>query len=552
MGNGPKSAVELKAAYSAGIPSPLGNLLIKKGLLTQADLTGALEFQRASGGRLGEILQAWNLVSEAQVAEALAEIFKIPFVDVSSIAFSSEQLNLLPEYLARRHTCIALEKQGRKLKVVMTDPRDLDAVQDISFATSSPVEPFMGSRSQILEAIDRYYLRHLEGAGALMAAGAQGAEDPSQVRWGHANALEGTADDGPVVQLLNLVLRKAIQLGASDIHIEPGSLEGIVRFRLDGLLADQLQVPSGILPSLVSRLKILGRMDITDRRLPQDGSVRVKLDGREMDLRLSTIPLRLGEKAVIRVLDASGGAFELDSIGFSSKDLAKVDQLINRHMGMIIMTGPTGSGKTTTLYSMLNRIKNRAINIVTVEDPIEYNYEGLNQMQVNPDINLTFASGLRSILRQDPDVILVGEIRDIETAEIACRAALTGHLVFSTLHTNDAPSTITRLLDIGVPGYLAASVISGIIAQRLVRRVCSECCNPAVPNLESLHQFGLPAASVADANFQAGEGCTHCNGKGFKGRMGVFETLAMDPRIRDLILRGASEEDLRLAAREGA
>jgi len=267
-------------------------------------------------------------------------------------------------------------------------------------------------------------------------------------------------------------------------------------------------------------------------------------------MRLSTIPLRGGEKAVIRILDASLGNFELDSIGFLPDDQAKIEKLIQRHMGMVIMTGPTGSGKTTTLYAMLNRIKKRTINIVTVEDPIEYNYPGLNQMQVNPDIELTFARGLRSILRQDPDVILVGEIRDAETAEIACRAALTGHLVFSTLHTNDAPSSITRLVDIGVPRYLVASVVSGIIGQRLVRRACGECWMPTDPDPESLVTLGLQASNLPQGSYGAGQGCPKCNEIGFKGRVGVFETLLMDSRIRDLVLRGASEEDIRLAAQE--
>ncbi len=482
---------------------------------------------------------------------ALAAKLRIPYVEVAELTLDAEQLNLLPEYLARRHACIPLGREGRQLSIAMADPRDLNAIQEISFATGASVKAQMGARSQILEAIQRYYSRHLEGAGALLAAGSQDPEDPFLVRAAGASALDVNAEDGPVVQLLNLVLRKAIQLGASDIHLEPGQPEGTVRYRLDGLLADQLKVPAAMHPALISRLKILGRMDIAERRLPQDGSVRVKLEGREADLRLSTIPLRLGEKAVIRILDTSGGAFELDSIGFSAPDLAKVEQLIHRHMGMVIMTGPTGSGKTTTLYSMLNRIKNRTINVVTVEDPIEYNYDGLNQMQVNADIDLTFAGGLRSILRQDPDVILVGEIRDAETAEIACRAALTGHLVFTTLHTNDAPSSITRLMDVGVPRYLVASVISGIIAQRLVRRVCSHCQVPSEPDLESLGGLGLVPAALAGGRFRRGKGCVHCHDKGFKGRMGVFETLILDPRMRDLILRGASEEDIRMAAQEG-
>jgi type II secretory ATPase GspE/PulE/Tfp pilus assembly ATPase PilB-like protein len=349
---------------------------------------------------------------------------------------------------------------------------------------------------------------------------------------------------------MNLIMRKAIQLKASDIHIEPGNPEGTVRFRLDGLLADQLKVPTALLPALVSRLKILGRLDIAERRLPQDGSVRVKLEGREADLRISTIPLRAGEKAVIRVLDRSTGGMGLEAIGLLPGDLKKVEGLIGRHKGMIVSTGPTGSGKTTMLYGILNRIKSSTTNIVTVEDPIEYHNPGLNQMQVNADIGLTFATGLRSILRQDPDIILVGEIRDAETAEIACRAALTGHLVFTTLHTNDAPTTITRLFDIGIPRYLVASVLIGIIAQRLIRVVCEDCKAPARPDQEEGAVLGLSAASLAGGTYMAGKGCVTCQESGYKGRTGVFEILVMDSRIRELILKGATEEDIRLAAQE--
>ncbi len=529
--------------------SQLGERLVTRGIITQQILNNALEAQRRTGKRLGEILVESFYLSEIQLACILAEHLKLEYVDVAPVAFTPEQLNLVPEALARKHVLMPLGKEGRTLDLVMADPGDLDALSDISFVTGCRVAPRIGARSQILEAIDRFYARHMEGAGALMAAGQEQAADPFLVRNRATSALDAKVD-APVIQLLNLIMKKAIQTGASDIHIEPGEPEGVVRFRLDGLLVDQLQVPFQLQPALISRLKILGRMDIAEKRMPQDGSVRVTLEGRETDLRLSTIPLRGGEKAVIRILDTSSGAFALDSIGFAPEDLASVEKLIHRHMGMIIITGPTGSGKTTTLYAMLNRIKKRTINIVTVEDPIEYNYPGLNQMQVNPDIDLTFARGLRAILRQDPDVVLVGEIRDAETAEIACRAALTGHLVFSTLHTNDATSSITRLLDIGIPRYLAASVLTGIIAQRLVRRVCPDCWTATPPDPESLVTLGLTPASLGQGHFGRGLGCNKCHGMGYKGRIGVFETLVMNARLRELVLRGATEEDLRQAAQE--
>ena len=537
-------------------PSPqprerLGEVALHRGLVTPSMLDEALDLQFATGRPVGDLLVELGYLLDTQLASLLAEQLKLPYVAVESLGFTPEQLNEIPEAMARKHLVLPLQRDGKRLDVVMADPKDLDALQELTFLTGCRIAPALGARSKILEAIDRYYPRHLEGASALMAAGTTTTADPFLITGGQASVLDASAEmDAPVIQLLNLIMRKAIQLGASDIHIEPGVDEGTVRFRLDGLLADQLQVPKQLHPALISRLKILGRMDIAERRLPQDGSVRVKLEGREADLRLSTIPLRAGEKAVIRILDATGGVFELDSLGFSPDDFGRVDQLIHRHMGMIIMTGPTGSGKTTTLYAMLNRIKARTINIVTVEDPIEYHYPGLNQMQVNADIKLSFATGLRAILRQDPDVILVGEIRDLETAEIACRAALTGHLVFSTLHTNDAPSSITRLLDIGIPRYLAASVIIGIMAQRLVRRVCPECAEPYHPDPEHLASLGPAARALGAGEFRKGRGCPRCQDMGYKGRLGVFETLLPNSRIRDQILRGATEEDIRLAAQE--
>jgi type II secretory ATPase GspE/PulE/Tfp pilus assembly ATPase PilB-like protein len=529
----------------------LGDLLVRHGLITPKILEDALKTQRQSGKQIGEILLAHGHISESQLIPVLASQLKVGYTDVPSLILGSDELSLLPEAMARKYTALPIRRQANRLEVVMADPLDFEAIRDLSFATGMKVSPSLGGRGQILEAIDRFYARHLEGAGALMAAGVGDTTEPLLLqRADEARALDPDAEDAPVIQLLNLIMRKAIQLGASDIHIEPGTPEGTVRFRLDGLLADQLKVPPRLQPALISRLKILGRLDIAERRLPQDGSVRVKLEGREADLRISCIPLRAGEKAVIRVLDTSGGGMGLQAIGLSPADLKKVESLIGRHKGMVVATGPTGSGKTTMLYGVLNRIKSPTTNIVTVEDPIEYHYPGLNQMQVNADIGLTFAAGLRSILRQDPDIILVGEIRDAETAEIACRAALTGHLVFTTLHTNDAPTTITRLLDIGIPRYLVASVLIGIIAQRLVRTVCPDCKAPASPDAAAVVGLGLSPASLAGGQYMAGKGCLKCQESGYKGRTGVFEILLMDSRIRDLILRGSTEEDIRLAAQE--
>ena len=546
-----KSTKPGKAAEATG-RLRLGEFLAARGLITHQVLDQALAEQRQSGKRIGDILLDSGHVTEAQLLPLLSDHLKISYTDVSSLTLGPEELNLLPEDLARKYTALPISRHGKRLELVMADPLDYEAVQDLSFATGSKVTAKLGSRAQILESIERCYARHLEGAGRLMAKGVGGAPaEPMLTPRSHApSALDADVEGAPVIQLMNLIMRKAIQMGASDIHIEPGVPEGTVRFRLDGLLSDQLKVPAALHPALVSRLKVIGRLDIAERRLPQDGSVRVTVEGSEADLRISIIPLQHGEKAVIRVLDTSSRSLDLEGIGLVADDLKKVRSLIERHRGLVVVTGPTGSGKTTTLYGILNRIKSPTTNIVTVEDPVEYHYPGLNQVQVNADIGLTFAAGLRSILRQDPDIILVGEIRDAETAEIACRAALTGHLVFTTLHTNDAPSTITRLLDIGVPPYLVSSVLIGIVAQRLVRTVCGHCKAPSRPDAGGLVGLGLSAVSLAGGTFMAGKGCAKCQETGYKGRTGVFETLVMNQRIRDLILRESTEEDIRLAAQE--
>ncbi len=527
----------------------LGDLLIQRGLITSNLLDEALQEQRRTGKRLGQILLDFGYVRESQLVLLLSAHLKVPFTDVSTLALGADELNHLPETLARKYTALPVRREGKRLEIVMADPLDYEAIQDVSFATGSKVTASLGSRTQILDAIDRFYSRHLEGAGQLMARGVGTASEPLLTPRSHTpSVLDADSDDAPVIQLMNLIMRKAIQLGASDIHIEPGMSEGTVRFRLDGLLAEHLKVPSALHPALISRMKILGRLDIAERRLPQDGSVRVTVEGSEADLRISTIPLQYGEKAVIRILDTSTKVYDLEGVGLNANDLSQVKNLLRCHKGMVIVTGPTGSGKTTTLYGILNRIKSPTINIVTVEDPVEYHYPGLNQMQVNSDIGLTFATGLRSILRQDPNVILVGEIRDAETAEIACRAALTGHLVFTTLHTNDVPSTITRLVDIGVPRYLVASVLVGVIAQRLVRVVCSHCKVSVQPDATVAAVLGLTPAALAGGTYSSGKGCAKCQETGYKGRTGVFEILTLNAAIRDLILRGATEEDIRIAA----
>ncbi|MEK6683037.1 MAG: ATPase, T2SS/T4P/T4SS family [Nitrospirota bacterium] len=477
-----------------------------------------------------------------------------PFVDLSSTALDPAVVMAIPETLAKKQCAIPVSLEHRTLTVAMVDPLDCECLRDLGFASGFRIQPVTATRKDILEAIERYYNLNASVESIVQETAQDYDEALLQIipeispTAADAQSLEERSRLAPVIRLANLIMTKAIRRRASDIHIEPTQRDFRVRYRIDGLLKEDLRLPKWIQGALISRMKILGKLDIAERRMPQDGAVRVRSDSREIDLRLSTLPTQYGEKMVIRVLDQGRMVVSLDTLGISPHNLSQVRSLMRRKQGIILVTGPTGSGKTTTLYSMIHAMRDEVTNIVTVEDPIEYSLDGINQVQINTAIGLTFAGCLRSILRQDPNVILIGEIRDLETAEIAFRAAMTGHLVFSTVHTNDAPSTITRLVDLGVPRYLVASLVMGVIAQRLVRCVCPRCKTVMPPPMESLVSLKIPVDSIKNVPFYYGKGCAYCNDLGYQGRTGLYEVLEMTLRLRDLIATGAAEHDLRSTA----
>ncbi len=530
----------------------LGDLLFEVGLITKEGLDKALGEQKKTGKRLGEILTSQGLVSELMIAQTLASQLGYKYVDLNEVELEPEALLMIPESLARKHLAIPISIKNKCLTVSMVDPLDYESIRDLGFHSGLEINPMIASKKEILNTIERNYLdTSLEN---IVQETQENFNDsilqiiPDITTTDEIKTIEERARLAPIIKLANLIMTKAIKSRASDIHIEP-SLKGMkVRCRIDGLLNEQMQLPKWVQNPLISRIKVLANLDISERRMPQDGAVRVRSDHREIDLRISCLPTQYGEKVVIRILDQSRQIISPETLGISKKDLVSLNSLIRRRKGLILVTGPTGSGKTTSLYSMINRIKSETTNILTVEDPIEYSIEGINQTQVNPDIGLTFARCLKSILRQDPNVILIGEIRDAETAEIAFRAAITGHLVLSTLHTGDAPSTITRLIDIGIPRFLVASLLVGVIAQRLVRCVCPKCKEPTKPSVESLISLNIPQDALKNITFYYGKGCNYCNYTGYQGRSGIFEILILTTRIREMISANASEQDIRAAA----
>ena len=532
----------------------LGDILCEAGLITQDQLRKALDEHRKTSKRLGEILIQNKIATESAIAQTLSSQLGFQYLELGTVAIEPEAILLIPESLARKHQAIPISTEGNTLLVALADPLAYESIRDLGFSSGYTIRPVIATRKDILESIDRHYNLDSSVEGIVQDSAPELEDSLIQIipelsaSADESRSLEEESRLAPIIRLANLIMTKAIKMRASDIHIEPSHREFRVRYRIDGMLKESLLLPKWVQGALVSRIKILAKLDIAERRMPQDGAVRVKSDNREIDFRVSTIPALYGEKVVIRLLDQGRVVISLESLGLSERDLKQIQSFIRRRKGIILLTGPTGSGKTTTLYSMIHAIKSEEINIVTVEDPIEYNIDGINQIQVNSEIGLNFAQCLRAILRQDPNVILIGEIRDLETAEIAFRAAMTGHLVLSTLHTNDTAGSITRLVDIGIPRYLVASLLIGVIAQRLVRTVCPKCKEPRNPPVESMIGLQLPAGAMATAKFYYGKGCAYCNSIGYYGRMGLFEILELTPRMRELIITGASEQDLRSAA----
>lgn len=524
----------------------LGEYLTQYGHVSEGQLHRALEVQRKNGLRLGEVLSQLKLVSEELIAQSLASLNGFEYVAPSTMIIDPDLFLMIPEGLARRHLAVPIETKHKELTVAMVDPFDYESVNDLRFFSGMAIQPVIATRKNILDTIEQSYQFDASSVEEIVQASAKDFDSntiqvipdlaETNLQQTETQSLEERSRLAPVIQLGNLILSKAIKMRASDIHIEPSKNEFRVRYRIDGLLKEDMRLPKWVQNPLVSRMKILATLDISERRLPQDGAVRVVAEGREVDLRISTLPTNFGEKVVLRILDQSKTLSDLDHVGLNEKNLEFVQQMIAKRKGMILVTGPTGSGKTTTLYAIIQALKAVTNNLTTVEDPVEYMMDGINQTQINPDIGLDFSAALRSILRQDPNIIFVGEIRDKETAQVAFRAAMTGHLVLSTLHTNDAASTITRLVDIGIPRYLVSSSLIGVVAQGLVRKCCLKCANPS----KKLDISDLPSnKSIYN------DGCVACDYTGFNGRIGVFEVLPVSPKIRELISSGASDQEIR-------
>ena len=471
----------------------------------------------------------------------------IPVVDLKSFLIDPEIVRLVPEEVARRHTLIPLFRIKNTVTVAIADPYNVPAIDEVERHTQCQVDTVLANREQILAVIDQQFGHE---SVADLVRGIDTVDNLETIREEKVDVREvqKIAEEPPLIRLVNLIILKAIDEGASDIHIEPSKDRLRVRYRLDGKLHEVQSLPRALHVSVAARLKIMSSLDIIERRRPQDGRITVKVRNREVDLRVSTFPTNLGEKIVIRVLDKDTGLLNLEGLGFPAETMARVRKLIRRPNGIFLVTGPTGSGKTSTLYAALHEINAPAINIITLEDPVEYQLEGINQGQINPGVGLTFADGLRAILRQDPNVIFVGEIRDLETAEIAVRASLTGHLVFSTLHTNDAPSTVTRLMDIGIQPYLLSSSLLGILAQRLVRRICQECIEPDDAAMPMAQRMGITLPP--GTRLMRGRGCDACRSIGYKGRVGIFELLDIIPEIGQLIAQRADTDTIRQTARQ--
>ncbi|HUK21679.1 MAG TPA: type IV-A pilus assembly ATPase PilB [Gemmatimonadales bacterium] len=539
----------MHTATAAATTDRLGDILVREGLITQDQLKKALLEQKNSGMRLGYTLVKLGYIEETEVTKMLARQYRMPAVDLSRFEVEPRILKLLTPDIAIKHTVLPLKREGRTLTIAIADPNNVAAIEDVKFITRCDVFPVIAGEYTLRNAIDRYYQQSDAQLQTLLKS-VEDAEDLELVEEHEDEDLKGqdAADDAPVVKLINGLLTDAVKRGASDIHIEPFEHEMRVRYRVDGALQEVMKPPIKMRAALTSRVKIMASLNIAERRVPQDGRIKLKMGSRVIDFRVSTLPVLFGEKVVLRILDKGNLTLDLTKFGFEAKAEENLMRAILNPYGMVLVTGPTGSGKTTTLYSALSRINTMEVNIMTAEDPVEYNLMGINQVLVRNEVGMTFAAALKAFLRQDPNIIMVGEIRDMETGSIAIKAALTGHLVLSTLHTNDAPSTVTRMIDMGIEPFNVASAVNLIVAQRLVRRICSNCKAEHKYNDEELHAFGFTPAEAAKHKFFKGQGCDTCSETGYKGRQGLYEVMAMTSQLRRLVLKGASTEELREAA----
>ena len=527
-------------------PDRLGEMLVQANLITPEQVEQALALQKSAGGLFGTLLVKLGYISEAEIASFLSRQHGVPSADLSKVVIDPAILKLVPAEVARKHLLIPLSRSGNVLTVAMANPSNISAIDDVRFITGCNIQPVVASDTSIQHGLNRYY-ETASFARSLVRDFQQkelGVAEPDHGGIDLAELYRAT-EEAPVVKLVNLILTDAINKGASDIHLEPYEKAFRIRFRLDGILQEVMSPPLTLHAAVTSRIKIMARLDIAERRTPQDGRITVKMRERELDLRVSTVPTLFGEKVVMRLLDRAHLELDMSKLGFEPEALAMFENAILAPYGMILVTGPTGSGKTTTLYSALTRLNSIDTNIMTAEDPIEYSLTGINQTQVKPDIGLTFAALLRSFLRQDPDIIMVGEIRDVETAEIAIKAALTGHLVLSTVHTNDAISTVGRLISMGVPAYLVSASLNLLLAQRLVRRLCTECRTAVSVPLSAVEDIGFSPQEAKTLTYYRGKGCIACNDTGYRGRTSLYEVMLLNEEFRGAILNGASIGDLR-------
>ncbi len=534
----------------------LGDLFVREGLITEEQLQEALAESKASKSRLGYTLVKLGFVDEEELTRMLARQYRVPAVDLEKVTVDPKTLKIVPGETAFKHLVLPLRKVGRTLTVAMANPTDLGAIDDLKFMTRYDIEPVIVGEYTLRKHLEEYYGSDGEDMQDVLSDILEEEADDElefveeEEEEVSVTALQEQVEAAPVVKFINGLLTDAVNKGVSDIHIEPYEKEIRVRYRVDGTLKEVMKPPMKMKAALTSRIKILADLNIAERRVPQDGRIKLKMKNRVVDFRVSTLPVIFGEKIVMRILDKSSLTLDLEDFGFEPKAEKDFMAAIHNPYGMVLVTGPTGSGKTTTLYSALSKINNEDVNIMTAEDPVEYNLHGINQVLVRNQVGLTFAAALKAFLRQDPNIIMVGEIRDIETGGIAIKAALTGHMVLSTLHTNDAPSTVTRLIDMGLEPFNVAAAVNLVTAQRLLRRICKNCKVEAEYTDEFLESAKIPRDWYEKTTLYKGEGCDKCNGSGYKGRQGLYEVMAVGSRLRKLIMQEAATDDLREAALE--
>lgn len=513
----------------------LGDLLVGAGLITEDQLQLALK-EKDQGQKLGDALLQRGYISEQQLIEVLEVQLGIPHISLYNYPFEKNLLSLVSKEAAKRNLLIPIRKEGEKLVVAMSDPMDFFAIDDLRLSTGFQIETVIATKDDILRSINKYYDidDDFDEFGEGLPKGQKGQDDTI------------TDEDSPIVRLVNQILSNAVSQKASDVHFDPQETKIVVRYRVDGILRVERVLPKNMQSFLTARIKIMANLDITEHRIPQDGRIKINVDYVPVDLRVSTLPTVYGEKLVLRILDLSNALVDIDKIGFNKLNLNRFLKMIERPNGIVLITGPTGSGKSSTLYAALNFLNNESVNIITIEDPVEFQMEGINQIQVNPNVGMTFATGLRSILRQDPNIIMVGEIRDKETAEVAIRASLTGHLVLSTLHTNNALSSVTRLIEMGMEPFLVATAFSGIVAQRLIRKVCKDCGDLHEATKRETEIFAKRGLKIE--TIMRGRGCASCNMTGYKGRMAIHEVIVINDEMRQVIMNEGSVGDLRQLA----